>query len=76
MMEELGLRLEVGIGRLLFGRWRLEKYFTSCLGTRGLLRGWICILGESGDRLPADRLVVGFSQAARLGYSAAYRLAS
>ena len=58
MMEELGLRSEVGIGLLLFGRLRLERYFTSYLGTRGLLRGLICILGESSRGLPAVRLVL------------------
>lgn len=48
MTEELGLLLEAGIGLLPFGRLRLEKCFTSCLGTRELLQGLICILGESG----------------------------
>jgi hypothetical protein len=48
MMEELGLLLEVAIGPLPFGRLRLEKCFTSCLGTRGLSRGWIYILGTLG----------------------------
>jgi hypothetical protein len=74
-MEELGLLLEVGIGLLLFGRLRLERCFTSCLGTRGLLRGLIYILGESGDRLPADKLVAPFYLAVRLGHSVAVRQA-